>query len=493
MARVTAFDGATQGLRMEQKGLVTGGADQLAMRERKLLVDRSHHLCRNNPIAITARNRLAAHWIGTGIKVKWKNKKMQKLWDKFAANPSVDGWGDLYNLENLWANGYFESGEIFTRMLLKERSDMKIPLQLQTLESEQLDSSYSNPENVRNGMKFDSFGRPLTYYFYQRNPYDAPVGGILSERVPVDARDILHIFQRDRPGQWRGIPKLAAVLLPLYEIDELMDATLVRQKVAQAVGWIIKKQGTGGLPLLGGIETANSEDVSTADAEAGATTKIQRILPGGVHYLEEDEDFEFASIDDIGANLTVFLQSQFHLIASALDVTYEQLTGDLSGVNFSSIRAGLIEFRRRVAVTQQLIFINLALKPLVERFKELAALYESAAVGESDYKFVLPKTEWVDPLKDAQADVLEIQAGLATLKEKLAERGVEDFEEHIKQLAEEQGLPIMLTSNPKHAAKAAEKKSTSANKEDKEQPQPKKKAASPKPVSKQKTKEVANA
>jgi lambda family phage portal protein len=442
----TAFDGASQGLRLEQKGLLSGGSDRLALRELKLLRNRSHHLCRNNPAAITAKNRLAAHWIGTGIKVRWNNKKMQKLWDAFAASPSVDGWGDLYNLQNLWASGYFESGEIFSRMMILERKDMKIPLQLQTLEAEQLDPAYFQFDGIMYGIKFDPLGRPLQYWFFQKNPFDLQVQAILNQRVPVDATDVLHIFQRDRPGQWRGIPKLASVMLPLYEIDELMDATLVRQKVAQAVGWIIKKSSSGAMPLLGNIDTPEAIDTDE--------TQIQKILPGGVHYLNADEEFEFASIDDIGNNLTVFIESQFRLIASALDVTYEQLTGDLTSVNFSSIRAGLIEFKRRVAVTQQLVFINMGLKPLTDRFRELAALYESAEMGNSTCKFVLPKTEWVDPLKDAQADVLEIRAGLATLEEKLAERGIEDFDLHMGQLLKEQHLDVILDSNPVHNTQA---------------------------------------
>jgi capsid protein len=139
------------------------------------------------------------------------------------------------------------------------------------------------------------------------------------------------------------------------------------------------------------------------------------------------------------------------MVASCLDVTYEQLTGDLTKVNFSSIRAGLIEFRRRVAMTQQLIFITQGLGPLAERFKELAGVYLSAnSVSNATYKIILPKTEWVDPLKDAQADIAEIRSGLATLEEKLAERGVEDIESHIKQLAKEQGYDIILDSNPVH-------------------------------------------
>lgn len=451
-----AFEGASNEYRLQRKGLLKGDADKVSGRELQYLWSRSHHLCRNNAAAITAKNRLQAHWVGTGITVKWDNDRMQTLWDNFAENPNVDGWGDLYNLQNLWAGGYFESGEVFSRMIIRKQEGMTVPLQLQTLEAEFLDPLFYNYEqNIRNGIQFDNFGKPTFYHFWKSSPYAMPIRSSFSvERVTVAAEDVIHIFNRERPGQWRGVPRLAAVMLPLYEMDELTDATLVRQKAAQALGWIIKKKESGALPLLGAMQTTPVQEV---DQETGKTKKLQKIIPGGIHYLQPDEDFIFATTDDIGPNLVVLLEHQWHLIASALDVTYEQLTGDLSGVNYSSIRAGLIEFRRRVAVIQQLVFVNMAMKPLTARFQQLAGLYTNKDIKTASCKFIFPKTDWTDPLKDIQADILEVQAGFATLHEKLAERGVEDFEGHIKTLASEQGLDIVLSTNPKAGSKAEAK------------------------------------
>ena len=444
MALKTAFDGASDNFRLERKGLLSGDANSLAARELKHLQNRSHHLIRNNPAAVTARNRLVAHWIGNGLKVKWADKKMQSAWDAFIKNPSIDGHGTFANMQNLIGSGYFESGEVFARMVIQRRDDCPIPLKLQVIEAEQLDPLYVRPKNIRYGIEFDSFGKPVNYHFWNRHPYALLDSSIVLQREPISADDILHVFLRERPGQWRGIPKLAPALLSIYEMDELTDATLVRQKAAQAIGWIIKKNSSGALPLLGTIEQSAVQDQETIGK------KLQKILPGGIHYLAEDEDFQFAAVEDIGSNLVTMLEHNWRLIASSLDVTYEQLTGDLTKVNFSSIRAGLIEFRRRVAMTQQLIFINLFIGPLCKRFQELAKIYISANAASADYTIVLPKTDWVDPLKDAQADVLEIRAGLATLEDKLAERGVEDIDAHIAQLLKEQGYDVVLDSNPIH-------------------------------------------
>lgn len=438
-----AFEGATTGFRMEQKGLLSGTADGLAVREVEYLRKRSHHLCRNNDIAITARRKLITHWIGAGIKVRFNNKTVQKEWDNFIASPSVDGWGNLYNLQSLWASGYFESGEIFTRMLLKDNPKCKVPLILQTLEAEQLDLNYTMTMNVRTGIEFSPEGKPLKYWFWKYYPGDSLIRDI-NLRVPVDAEDVLHIFQRDRPGQWRGIPKLAGVLLPLYELDELLDATLVRQKLAQIVAWVVETEGDMP-PVLG---TTDSEADPEEPGSEGRSSQIQTILPGGIHYFRNGEKLKFATTEDIGNNFVTFICTRIRSIASALGLTYEQLTGDLSSVNFSSIRAGLIEMRKDVSIIQQQIFINLALEPLVQRFKELGGVYVSNSFTSCKHTFVLPKNEWVDPLKDVQADVEEIRAGLATFEDKLAERGVEDIDAHIELLQKFQKLDLTLSTNP---------------------------------------------
>jgi lambda family phage portal protein len=458
-----AFEGATSGFRLEQKGLLSGTADSLAVREVEFLRQRSHHLCRNSDLAITARRKLISHWIGTGIKVKFNNKAVQAEWDAFASSPSIDGWGNLVNLQTLWASSFFENGEVFSVMTLKQNPNCRIPLLLQTLEAEQLDLNYAVDTDTKVGITFDSYGKPTKYHFWKEYP-----GNNLSmksiERVSIPAEDVLHIFQRDRPGQWRGIPKLAGVLLPLYELDELMDATLVRQKLAQIVAWIVETED-GLDPVLG---TSDAETDPEEPESGGRSAQVQTILPGGIHYFRNGEKLKFATTEDIGNNFVAFITARIRSIASALGLTYEQMTGDLSSVNFSSIRAGLIEMRKDVAIIQQQVFINLALEPLVKRFKELGGVYISNRFTSCKYSFVFPKNDWVDPLKDVQADIEEIRAGLATFEDKLAERGVDDIEAHIEALKKFQKLDLTLTSNPEKMKTVEDTKKADSGTKDKE-------------------------
>ena len=457
------YEGATTSYRMEQKGLTQGDQDTVSARELRNLWARSHYLVRNNACSITAKKRLLANWIGNGITVKWKNpnktanKKMQKIWDTWIKECNHDGYGTLYNTEAIWGGALFESGESLTQMIISKRKTSKIPLALKVLESEQLDPTFNkvtsesvglNPmipaeQDVRTGIGFVD-GKPTTYYFWKKHPGSRLLTVPGNVRIAVPVEDVIHIFERERPGQWRGVPMLAAVLLNIYEMDELVDATIQRQKAAQAISWIISNTSVTNAVAPGTVRS--STDPNEVDEKGRRKTIIQG-AGGNVQYLNKGESVTLSSLDDIGGNLQVLLEDEWSKIAAALGLAYHQVTGDLSGVNFSSIRAGLNELRIRIEMVQRHLFITLGLEKVTSRFQELAGVYESQAMLEAIPHYYVPRRYGVDDLKDAQADLLEVQAGFATLESKLEERHTE-FEDIAAEHKKVLGAGIKISSFP---------------------------------------------
>lgn len=461
--RQAGYEGATTSYRMEQKALMQGDQDTVSARELRNLWARSHYLVRNNACSITAKKRLLANWIGKGITVKWKNpnktanKKMQKLWDIWIKECNYDDYGTLYNTEAIWGSSLFESGESFTQMIISKRKTSKIPLALKVLEAEQLDPMFSkvlaesvglNPmipseEDVRTGIGFVD-GKPTTYYFWKKHPGSRLMTVPGNVRIAIPAEDVIHIFERERPGQWRGVPMLAAVLINIYEMDELVDATLQRQKAAQAISWIISNTSVTSGVAPGTVR--NSLDPNEVDANGKRKTIIQG-AGGNVQYLNKGETVTLSSLDDIGGNLQILLEDEWSKIAAALGLAYHQVTGDLSGVNFSSIRAGLNELRIRIEMMQHHLFITLGLDRVTSRFQELAGVYESAAMLEAIPHYYVPRRYGVDDMKDAQADLLEVQAGFATMESKLEERHTE-FEDVVSEHKKVLATGIKVSSFP---------------------------------------------
>lgn len=434
-----AFDGAATNYRLEQQGLIEGTSDELATRELKLLWARSNHALRNNGWAKKARTQHKTN-LGT-IKVKWKtknnkaHKKMQELWDSFAVNPNKDSYGTLANTQDDWTGGLFD-GEIFCRMLIK-KTNHPIPLVLQNIAKEFLDPGYNELPKVdsttviRNGITFID-GVPAYYNFNKRVVKDIRAGSFdKTERIAVPADEVLHLFIREQPGQWRGIPILAPVLLPLYQLDDLEDATVEKQKNAQAIAWII--QNTNPVSALAVGSGLTSQDPGDIDEATGKRRKITQTSGGGVQYLNKGEVFNSVQGVGLGDELIDLIKLELHKIAAAAGLTYEVLTGDLSGISFSALQQVAIDMKIRAEYIYKLYIINLGLLPLCNRFKELASIYVAANLGELVPVFQLPRRYSVNELKDAQADLLELQAKLGTWTAKLEERDLtpEEVEEDL--------------------------------------------------------------
>ena len=253
---------------------------------------------------------------------------------------------------------------------------------------------------------------------------------------PVPASEITHQFIREYAGQWIGIPALASVLIPLYEVDELKEATIAKQKAAQAIAWIIENTGIIGTPTGSATiaKDENDKDKIVFKGQGGAT-----------QYMNKGEKIHFYQSTDIGANLLPLIQSELRRIALSVDVPYHSLTGDLSGIDFASLRAIGVELRQRLEYLNNFYTIPLSLNPIAERFKELAEL--SYGVEDAYPTFRLPIWRGFDDLKDAQADVLELNSGLGAIQKILGERDLtmEDIlesAENMKKIEEAMGRPL---------------------------------------------------
>lgn len=182
--------------------------------------------------------------------------------------------------------------------------------------------------------------------------------------------------------------------------------------------------------------------------------------PGTMQILEPGEDIKFSSPADVGANYTEFLRMQFRSVAAAMGCTYEQLTGDLTQVNYSSIRAGLLEFRRRIEAIQHGVIVHQLCRPVWRAWMDQAVL--SGALEAPEYlqnrrnflaaKWIPQGWQWVDPLKEANAQVQAIRAGLMSRSEAISANGydAEDVDHEIAMdNARSDALGLRFDSDPR--------------------------------------------
>jgi lambda family phage portal protein len=201
---------------------------------------------------------------------------------------------------------------------------------------------------------------------------------------------------------------------------------------------------------------ARGHDVGPCPECARIQKRAEAFRPGMIEYLKPGEDVKFGAPTS-DANYAAYMRAQLHAIAAGLGITYEQLTGDLSQVNYSSLRAGLLEFRRSVETLRWQVFIPQFCVPVWRRFIDRAFL--AGRIGKIDYgvSWTPPKFEMIDPLKDAQADTLMMRNGTLTLREAIANRGF-DPDQQIEDIAATNQLldekKIILDSDPRYTAKS---------------------------------------
>ena len=135
---------------------------------------------------------------------------------------------------------------------------------------------------------------------------------------------------------------------------------------------------------------------------------------------------------------------------------YELLTGDLSQVNYSSIRAGLVEFRRMIDAVQWQLFVPLFCDRIWNWFTEAAWTAEHIPEPIVRVEWLPPKFEAVDPQKDAMADLLAIRSVTETLAEAIARKGRNPdavLAEIAATNAKLDELGIVLDSDPRRVTK----------------------------------------
>lgn len=435
-----SFEGATTGRRLGSWGTSLAGPNAASTNSLNTLRARSHETVRNNPYGTSAREHYVSNMVGTGFKPRWKlddaalKDAVQELWTDWVDECDVYENTDFYGLLALIAGTEYESGECLIRFRERQLSDgYAVPLQLQVLEPDHLDVNnnkmLANGYTVQMGIELDQIGQRTAYHLSRRHPGDnTPMSNAaLQGDVIVPAEDIIHCYRMLRPGQLRGIPHLAPVLLTLREIDQTEDGTVVRAKAQGLFAAFVTRDPGDGSDLT------STTGIGTDEGTDDNGNQITGLEPGMFAYLDDKEEITFSEPPDIGSNLTVILTHLLRKSAIAAGVTYEQMTGDLSSVNFSSIRAGLVEFRRRVEMLQWSMLVHQVCRRVANRWMLTAVA--SGALNIPDFfqnqrkyrriEWQPPGWQWLKPLEDVMTSVMKIRAGLSSREAEAATMGVD--------------------------------------------------------------------
>ena len=418
-------------------------ADQEIKGNMRTLRARGRELGRNNPVAKQYLNLLASNVVGNaGIRYQARvrnakgeldaetNKAIERSfadWGK-AGNCTVDGKLSLRAVQDLVIRAVAMDGEVFVRHVPGISNKHGYAIQL--VDADCVDHTYTrdrgkNENEIRLGVEVDGWGRVVAYYVNPGHPSDVG-GSLVRERIPAEF--ITHLYDPARVNQTRGVTWFHTVMLAMRILEGYIEAELVAART--------------GASKMGFLKYTDAADYDPPDP---SKVKIKfEAAPGTVEMLPPGMEFVEWKLEHPANAFPNFVQAVLRQIATGLGVSYNALANDLVGVNYSSIRSGLLierdQWRRH-----QAWFAESFLQPMFDRWLPMALLSGELGLKSrdprafGDGRWQARGWAWVDPLKDVQAAIMAIDAAIDTRDATIAERGG-DFEEVIEQLAEEDKL-----------------------------------------------------
>lgn len=438
----TAYDAASTGRRMKHYNPSSAAINALLYGSISKMRDRVRDQCRNVPWMRRACRSFVANVVGNGIRPIPKGgdsgfrSQVRDLWEDWAEECDADGRYDFYGLQSLVARSVYQSGEVLVRKIYRPRSDfdLLIPFQLKVLEADHLDHTYTadlpGGHRVVQGVEVDDLDRIVAYHIWRQHPGEMLLTRDVSHRIRVPAGEIIHIFEAERPGAMRGGPLPASAVVRMMDMTEYEDSEIVRKKFASMLmGFVTSNIDEDALETVLGAQPQGANSDGTGGDESEPF--VADIEPGTLQFLDPGQEVKINEPADVGSSYEPFMKMNLRAGAAGADVMYEQMTGDLTGVNFSSIRWGLNEAQRIWEQFQNNVMIHQFCREVFKEF--MLEGYRAGQIDAPDFlrkrrhyskvKWLAPGWPYVNPQQEANADKIAIRGGMTSRTRVAARRG----------------------------------------------------------------------
>jgi lambda family phage portal protein len=402
-----AFEAARDSRRTENWFSPDSGPNSGLRHDWRWLVKRHQDLADNEPLAKRAVGVIVNNWVGDGVISTPANatKRYKNAHTDWARSVESDFYElqNSYGVQSLGARTCAVRGAYLLRKRIKPELYEKygfVPLQLQLLEAEWLDTTKDNGVNIIFGQQFDDNGRLQGYWIRNNHPNESMLwSGARIQSTFVDKNDITLVFDCLRPGQRMGIPFGTAAILTLRDMGDTREAQLLKDKLTACFFGVTSGEDPN---------PPNGQEVQYGQM-------FDTITPGAVEHLPPGRTFNAFNPPGSG-DFVATRKSYAHDVAAAYEITYESLTGDLSDVNFSSFRGGWLEFHRRIAHLRWNLFIPRHCATVCRWHDELAQI-AGLLRAPVRWTHTPPRREMIDPTKEIPALIAAIKGGLMSLSE----------------------------------------------------------------------------
>lgn len=351
-------------------------------------------------------------------------KTLQEIWGKWFEECDVRGKSSGAELLRSAVFLYWPAGEFIFQIVNDPGPGTSImgrgfKTKLYAIHPRRLRTPYGEEGGeIALGIRVDSFGRPVEYYFEQ----EQAVGAFQLRSGKFDrvrASDVIHDFLSREPDQVRGVPWTASNLGTIAELRDYDDQVLDGARLCASQTSIVYSDHPALEPIV--IETGSTEVL-----ERNTTT----VLPPGWKPM-------FAPATQPAANYIPFRHERMREMGREIGMPLLTILLDAKDHNFSSARLDRLVYKGMLESHQDRIEHSTLDRCLyaVERESRLLGI-----LGERPddlyHEWIWPVIPEVDETKAAVANERNIKSGIKSISQCIREHS-RDPEDVFEEIAEE--------------------------------------------------------
>lgn len=387
---------------------------------RRTLRTRARYEVANNTYAKGMLLTLANDTIGTGPRIQMLsgndklNSELERAFMRWAVE--IDLAAKLRTVRMARC----QDGEAFILLANNPKLSGKVKLDLQLIEADRVtDDSFKTSSETIDGIKFDSFGNPVSYKILRNHPGGDEFTADRAAYSLVPAEYVIHYFRIDRPGLHRGIPEITPAL-PLFA--QLRRFTLAVLSAAEAAA------DFAGIIYTDSPANGEADELAPLDA-----VQLQRnmllTMPGGWKMGQLDPKQPCSTYAE-------FKNQILNEIARCLNMPFNIACGNSSGYNYASGRLDHQTYYKAIRVERANIASGILDRIFALWLREYALVSGRKVSAGVDHIWFWDGFEHVDPAKEANATDIRLKNGTTTYSAEFARQG-KDWEREMAQIAKE--------------------------------------------------------
>ncbi|SDA15005.1 phage portal protein [Sphingomonas sp. NFR15] len=464
--------------------------DNEVMQSRDRIVARSRDIDRNNALinggidrrvdAVVGSNiwlKLKPDFAAMGLSAEWadewatKVEALFRVWGKSSRFVcDVERHHHFGGLVQLAYRHYVVDGSACAAMYMLDRGS---PFQTSVLvvDPDRLSNKDGAPDSatLRGGVELDQWGAEVAYHVRNSHPDDAPgdYKSLAWTRIPRETATGRPLFVRAiakrRAHQHHSIGRLASAISRITQ-QGLADKTELQAQITNAIFGLYARTKRSSDDMAASMSPVDDGIDESTDAHRADFYEQADLTFNGVRVavVPDGDSIETLTSERASSNYVTFQNYILRAIASALGLSYEQLSNDWSGINYSSARTLLNEIWRGLLADRHL-FTQMFCTPIFAAWLEEAVARDLVEIPGGKTMFyvwrdALTQCEWIGPgrgiidrKKEADGSAVDREGGVSNLEIDCAEQG-RDWRDVLwqqkRELEERRKYGLPISSNP---------------------------------------------